>query len=329
MALPIVKLLLSARGKCHAREAESKKSDGDIALYIDLRTIGSSGGLYADPSQPLALRATHLLVDLVEELHNQVRDLVENTATFDDVLDALIPALDDLGTAASELRVVGATESSMTIRRADDTGTSGQIAAGLAGTVPSIRLSVDKRRRRSKEVTESTRSTGPEVLTVQFGQLGRALASLLRAMTGRELWILLDEWSSIPRDLQPYLADLLRRSFFPVAGIVVKIGALERQSQFIERGAGSDYIGFDLGADTAASVDLDDFLVFRADRSHKISPKAQDLLDKIVRDCVRRGESRAVNDGTDTVSRRLLDGSRSLDRLRSGSVIQLPAGAAR
>jgi hypothetical protein len=42
-----------------------------------------------------------------------------------------------------------------------------------------------------------------------------------------------------------------------------------------------------------------------------------------------RGETRAVNDGTDTVSRRLLDGSRAMDKLRSGSVIQLPAGAAR
>jgi len=98
-------------GKTHLLKyiAESKKRDGDIALYIDLRTIGSSGGLYADLSQPLALRATHLLVDLVEELHNQVRDLVENTATFDDVLDALIPSLDDLGTAASEVRVVATT----------------------------------------------------------------------------------------------------------------------------------------------------------------------------------------------------------------------------
>jgi hypothetical protein len=300
-------------------------------------------------------------------------------------------------------------------------------------------------------------------------------------MAGRQLWLLLDEWSSIPGDLQPYLADLLRRSFFPVAGICVKIGALERQSHFIDiADSRAEYIGIDLGADTAASLDLDDFLVFRADRSHastffsqllyqhlvvlmselgyefaiktagelretcfadqafdelvrasegvprdalnvaglaaaiaadkpmtvrniqiaardyflrdkegKISDKAQELLNRIVRDCVRRetrvlilrrpresdnylvqtlydnrlihrieqgvmigndysvkydlylvdfgcfvnilsrGETRAVNDGTDTVSRRLLDGSRAMEKLRSGSVIKLPAGAAR
>jgi len=245
-------------------------------------------------------------------------------------------------------------------------------------------------------------------------------------------------------------------------------------------GRGTEYIGIDLGADTAASLDLDDFLVFRADRSHalnffsqllyqhlvvlmselgyefviktaaefrsicfadhafdelvsasegvprdalnvaglaaaiatdkpiivrniqiaardyflrdkegKISDKAQGLLNRIVRNCVERetrvlilrrpyesdsyliqalydnrlihrieqsvmigndysvrydlylvdfgcfvnrisrGETRVVNDGTDTVSRRLLDGSRAMERLRSGSVIKLPAGAAR
>jgi hypothetical protein len=128
---------------------------------------------------------------------------------------------------------------------------------------------------------------------------------------------------------------------------------------------------------------------FLRDKEGKISDKAQELLNRIVRDCVRRetrvlilrrpresdnylvqtlydnrlihrieqgvmmgsdysvkydlylvdfgcfvnilsrGETRAVNDGTDTVSRRLLDGSRAMEKLRSGSVIKLPAGAAR
>lgn len=95
-------------GKTHLLKylAETKKREGDVALYVDLRTIGSSGGLYADASQPLGLRATNLLVDLIEELHNQIRGLVENTNTFDEVLDTLIPTLDDIGLAATQVRVV-------------------------------------------------------------------------------------------------------------------------------------------------------------------------------------------------------------------------------
>ena len=47
---------------------------------------------------------------------------------------------------------------------------------------------------------------------------------------------------------------------------------LERQSNFIETTSrGTKYVGIDLGADTAASLDLDDFLVFRADRSHAVT----------------------------------------------------------
>jgi hypothetical protein len=470
-------------GKTHLLKylAETKKQEGDVALYVDLRTIGSSGGLYADASQPLGLRATNLLVDLIEELHNQIRELVENSDTFDEVLDTLIPSLDDIGLAATQVRVVGSTESSVTISAGTETSSGSNISVGLHGSRPSVSASAAKRRKRSGQLTESRKQSGHEVLTVQFGMLGRALSSLLQAMAGKRLWLLLDEWSSIPRELQPYLADLLRRSFFPVTGICVKIGALERQSHFIEiTGRGSEYVGIDLGADTAASLDLDDFLVFRADRSHaltffsqllyqhlvvlmselgyefivrtatefreicfvshafdelvrasegvprdalnvagqaaaiaidkpitvrnvqvaardyflrdkegKISDKAQRLLNRIVSNCVERetrvlvlrrphesdnylvqtlydnrlihrieqgvmmgndystkydlylvdfgcfvnmlsrGETRAVNDGTDIVSRRLLDGSRAMEKLRSGSVILLPAGAAR
>jgi hypothetical protein len=470
-------------GKTHLLKylAEKKKEEGDVALYVDLRTIGSSGGLYADTSQPVGLRATILLVDLIEELHSQIRELVERTATFDEILDKIIPSLDDIGTAATQVRVVGDTENSLTISAAAELGSDSDISIGINGSRPSVSASASRHRKTSSQLTKSRKQSGHETLTVRFGMLGRALSSLLKAMDGRNLWLLLDEWSSIPSELQPYLADLLRRSFFPVTGVCVKIGALERQSHFIDTGGpGSDYIGIDLGADTAASLDLDDFLVFRADRSHaltffsqllhrhlvvltaelghefkiktaaefreisfpgqafdelvkasegvprdalniagqaaayagdkpitvqnvqlaarayflrdkegKITGKAQTLLNAIIRDCVERetrvlvlrrpresnssliqilydnrlihrieqavimgddysvrydlylvdfgcfvnmlsrGEARAVHDGTDTVSRRLLDGSRAMENLRSGSVIQLPVGARR
>jgi hypothetical protein len=273
-------------GKTHLLKylAESKKREGgDVALYIDLRTIGSSGGLYADASQPFGLRATNLLVDLVQELHNQIRELVENTDTFDEVLDTLIPSLDNIGLAATQVRVVGDTENSVAISSGTEASSGSGVSVGLHGSLPSVSASAGRRRKRNRQLTELRKQSGREILTVQFGTLGRALSSLLQAMAGRQLWLLLDEWSSIPRDLQPYLADLLRRSFFPVAGVCVKIGALERQSHFMEAtGQGTEYIGIDLGADTAASLDLDDFLVFRADRSHALNFFSQLLYQHLV-----------------------------------------------
>ena len=58
-------------GKSHALlyvAALAKKED-NIPIYLDLRYIGSSGGLYADTGIPISQRATRLLMDVLGALH--------------------------------------------------------------------------------------------------------------------------------------------------------------------------------------------------------------------------------------------------------------------
>lgn len=258
-------------GKTHLLKylGEVKKREGDLALYIDLRLVGSSGGLYADASQPLALRATHLLVDVVEAVHEGLYELLLNTEVFDDALDVIVRSLDEIAEAATQVRVVGSTENTVVLDAGSENDSQGELGLTLAKTGPSVTARASNRRKQTKRVTRTRKQSGSEVLTVKFGPLGRALSSLVRGLGGSHLWLLLDEWSNVPRELQPFLADLLKRTFFPIEGVSVKIGALERQSYFrLNSGRGNDYLGIDLGADTAASLDLDDFLVFRSDRSH-------------------------------------------------------------
>jgi hypothetical protein len=50
----------------------------------------------------------------------------------------------------------------------------------------------------------------------------------------------------------------------------VKIAAIEHRSNFILRGKKGEYKGFELGADIAANLNLDDFLVFDADQQRSI-----------------------------------------------------------
>jgi hypothetical protein len=87
------------------------------------------------------------------------------------------------------------------------------------------------------------------------------LADLVMAVKPSRLLFILDEWSAIPLDLQPYLADLIRRAVFPVRGITVKIAAIEQRSNF-KAGSQADYTGIEIGADASADVDLDDYMVF-------------------------------------------------------------------
>src|SRR6185312_12242776 len=87
---------------------------------------------------------------------------------------------------------------------------------------------------------------------VRFGAIGQTLGRIVKSISPRRMWLLLDEWSAVPIDLQPYLADLIRRSILPVQGVSVKIAAIEQRTAFQIAGEQGDYIGMELGADIAA-----------------------------------------------------------------------------
>jgi hypothetical protein len=78
----------------------------------------------------------------------------------------------------------------------------------------------------------------------------------------RHLLILLDEWTAVPLDLQPLLAEFLKRSFFPNSNITVKIASLDYRSDFTRHLARNNVIGFELGADISAALELDDYFVY-------------------------------------------------------------------
>jgi hypothetical protein len=100
---------------------------------------------------------------------------------------------------------------------------------------------------------------------VHFGRVGQAFKEVLARISPRRLWILLDEWSVVPLELQPYLADLLRRSLLPHRGLTVKIGAIEQRTRLHISSGGGEYVGIEVGADVTADLNLDDFMVFDND----------------------------------------------------------------
>jgi hypothetical protein len=222
-------------------------------------------GVYGDTQLGLAARATTLLVDVMEAIHAHILELTLTDAVFVDRLHEIGPKLDALAAAATQVEVAGEVENESTLSSSTGTERGGSASAEIsAGPKATAAL----RGKRSDTRSSQTRRTqrGVERLHVSFGQLSTALRGLVSALPHHTLWILIDEWSSLPLDLQPFLADLLRRSAFTVSGITVKIGAIERRSKFVERGKQGDYIGIELGADTSASIDIDDYLTFEDDR---------------------------------------------------------------
>jgi hypothetical protein len=248
-------------GKTHALRylSDLVENTGDLFVYIDLRTIGSAGGLYADSTMSTSVRGTQLLVDTLEAIHEELLEIALEREGADQ--DRLLRALDALVDASTAVEVVGEVQRETTV---DDATESGRGISVNLSTHPSVTVSGKKR----KAVTEQNRlrRTGIEQHRVLFGRLGRALRALTDSLAPARLWLLLDEWSSIPLDLQPLLADLLRRTVLPVAGITVKIAAIERRSRFFAPAEGGDYLGIEVGADAASAVSLDDIMIFDHER---------------------------------------------------------------
>jgi len=255
-------------GKTHAFRnlAASVTEVGDLPIYVDLRIIGSNGGLYGDTSLSRPARGTQLLIDVLAEIHTQMC----NAALLDNRFEALLPYLDAIAEAMTEVKVEGPV--SMTeevVDKLDDLvgGDAGMsVGLGVSGPTAKLKASGGRKRAQSTSKKATIQRSGREMPRVLFGAINSALTDAVKAISPQRVWLMLDEWSSIPLDLQPILGDLIRRSIFPVNGVTVKIAAVERRSEFYERLSKSDYLGIELGTETAAAINLDVHLLDEAER---------------------------------------------------------------
>ena len=249
-------------GKTHVLGylANQIQRGGAIAIQLDMRTIGSTGGIYSDPTLTVAERATRLLVDTLCALHDRVlAEALANAEEYD--LSLLGPLLDNFIDAATNVVVEGTVEiqesESSSITFSDSTKMD--FGASLSGIQSSIGFASENKN--SSEGERHTKREGTERLRVRFGPVGREFDRLVKSLPKAQLWIVLDEWSEIPLDLQPYLADLLRRTILPVRGVTVKIAAIEQRCHFRIPDPAVGHIGIEIGADAAAKPNEEMYLI--------------------------------------------------------------------
>lgn len=254
-------------GKTHALYylAGTVEQQGDIAVQIDMRTVGSSGGIYSDSSLPLGERATRLLIDTLSEIHESLLGIfVEDESDIYD-LSKLGPLMDRFADAITDVEVEGTVEQEKTnnFRHQSDDSVGFSFDASHKG----INMSSSFRSNDLIENNTQTRtlSVGKRRHRVHFGAIQHILSEIVRNINGKHIWLLLDEWSEVPLDIQPFLADLLRRTVLPVSNITVKIAAIEQRCKFRFMTEGANYIGIEVGADAATSLNLDEYMVFDND----------------------------------------------------------------
>lgn len=123
-------------GKTHllAVLRQARRAVGELAIQIDMRTIGSAGGIYGDPSVPVAQRATRLLIDVLAAIHAALfEQAVDNEGLVD--LGLAGAALDDLFAAHTTVRVVGTTtlDEAISAERSGSAEIGGSVGFGEKG----------------------------------------------------------------------------------------------------------------------------------------------------------------------------------------------------
>ena len=255
-------------GKTHALKflMETVIKKGGAPVYIDLRVVGSNGAIYSDPGRPITERATRLLTDVLVALESELIQIA--VAQIDSSPDPkqISLRIDDLAEAIRAVEVRGSIEKEETTE--DAAASQSDAKAGVSLDPSKLKVSADVAGKLSSSIKTSskTKTTGRLRASIAFGTLQSALSGLLAVLGSPEVWLLIDEWSEIPSDLQPYLADLLRRTVLPQKNIVVKIAAIEHRSKFAIRNSPGDYIGLEIGADVTADINLDDFVVYDVDQ---------------------------------------------------------------
>lgn len=249
-------------GKTHAlRYLYATKSDeGDCAIFVDMRNLGSDNSIYNDRNLAITERATRLLIDTLAFIQDGILDFAISNPRTD--LTSLNSPLDRLGNAVSQVRVSGEVKVSIKEGQSDKSTKKFNLLAkiGLGGNSAAGDFSAEKQQ--ATDYATEKGITGTESVSIRFPELSASLRDVVNILPARRFWIILDEWSSVPLDLQPFLADMLKRAFFNIPQITVKIGAIEHRTKFLIEPSPDNIIGLEVTADIRSNVRLDDYLLF-------------------------------------------------------------------
>jgi len=92
--------------------------------------------------------------------------------------------------------------------------------------------------------------------SMKYSDLSISIRDLLEELD-IHLFVIIDEWSFISLNMQPYIADFVKRVFLSIKKVTLKIGAIKTRTNLI-----NDKEGIELSADIASSINLDDYFIF-------------------------------------------------------------------
>ena len=239
-------------GKTHIlRVLEQKMEDAHThCVFLDCRNIGSSGSCGFDDDPNPARFFQHFLEELQEKLSRYYEMYYfDNEEIKKDVFDLLVELKAAVIISNDEINKV-----TRTVSRNIDNKSNNKVGTQV-GWPPSFGYKRQKNTQIGKAQSEEITQDISLRKSISFSRFGRILGDLL-FLTDKKLIILLDEWSSIPLDIQPLFAEFLRRTLFPINEVKFKIAVVPHRKLFRTEQNGNS-IGLELGADIFVALDLD------------------------------------------------------------------------
>lgn len=252
-------------GKTHALlYLNDTLKETDISIYIDLRTIGSNGGIFSDSNISIKERASRLLIDTISFIIEKIIDhVIEDEGGFFD-LSKVSPLADRVWGSINEIKIESEIEKTEISENNETLGEAKSRNFKISPEEISYARNKDESSNNENKKSIETKIKGNLEHRIHFASLFKNLKALTEELK-KDVWIIFDEWAEIPQELQPYLAELLRRTILPNSNFIVKIAAIEQRTNMSITDSNSNRIGIEIGADIATTQNLDEYMVFDND----------------------------------------------------------------
>jgi hypothetical protein len=249
--------ILKVVGRNAARLTESTDT---VPVYIDISRLGDTQ-LVGDTNRSVDERVAGLLVHMLKAFRRTLRDSLEPRAGLAELeLERHFERLDSI------IHKVSLLDPSITSEQEHEAVSTTTDEAGVRLSPTELGLMLGTSGRLEDRDRGRIIQTGRSFVDVDFTEFNGAVEHVLGEFDVARVLLLIDEWSDLDLELQPHLAQFVRKSFFRSPRCVVKIAAIKHRSKFSAPLEQNRRLGFEHGADITAALDLDEFFVFDPDQ---------------------------------------------------------------
>ncbi|GAK93288.1 hypothetical protein JCM19298_2007 [Nonlabens ulvanivorans] len=221
--------------------------------FIDCRILGSSPQ-FSDASLSLSHRCSSLFIDILNEICNSLLNHIAYKPNSES--DLALNSLDDFSNSS-----IGEIQKGKKIVEKSSSEHNEDRINKFSLNTQELSYGIERTKGKSSRNEKTSAFDKGEYEKIMFPDLNHHLNKVLK-YASTELILIIDEWSALPLDIQPYLAEFFKKSFIASPKITLKIGALEYRSNFTIPREKHNYIGFELGSDISSNLDIDEYYVY-------------------------------------------------------------------